>query len=672
MLEETGYDGDVDAAGATEAGSLEAMVAAQPLDLTPDQVTAVLDRYAADGLDYDEWLTVGMALFHQHEGRDDGYEKWMAWSERSGKHDPSMMRVKWRSFGGHARPVTFASVIAAAGGLGEVAVADSVEVVDSLEAEASGVSDRASYAAFKRRVVALPDRQLTPDIRALLASRVHTVWGKAQGMTLRDVKRSFAADKKVMGQIGEGGTTDDSDASAALVAGERRGPPWLQPWVYDEANCLFTHMDLPDYAIKREAFRAKFDRMPEVVAAETDAATYALRMVCIPTSAQSLYWPGMPRVFYREGSVADEALILNTYHDAGVRPLAEGVLGSGDDAEADEAVAILEAHIAFLIEDEREQRILLDWMAWVYRNPGRRVHWAMLIWGIEGNGKTFLFRLMRALMGRNARPISTSMIDGRFNDWAVGSRLACVEEIRIAGTNKWQVLDQIKPMLTNEVIGVEPKGRSSYDAPNFCSYLMLTNHQDAIPMSGNDRRYCVMWTQQREEQDIFDALGGRDGAGRYFDRLFDLVVKKRADAIARYFLDREIDESGAEGGFQPEGRAPVTGGIKEMREANVSDDEQVLLDAIEEYQCEVVSRAVLDVTHLNICAEMDGIELPKNRHLAMMLREMGYDPVDGRVRRIKGVKRTIWYRKSMRTEEEATEDCRRYHTGDHEDNSPPF
>jgi hypothetical protein len=178
----------------------------------------------------------------------------------------------------------------------------------------------------------------------------------------------------------------------------------------------------------------------------------------------------------------------------------------------------------------------------------------MLLWGIEGNGKSYIFHVLQRLMGRNARVITTSMIEGRFNDWAVGSRLIGIEEVRIAGTNKYKILDQLKPMISNDSIGVEPKGQASYLVPNFASYLMTTNHIDAVPMSANDRRYCVIFTRQRTQEDLFALHGGR---------VRPSVISRRCLArpsgalmpMGRFLLDRQM---GSE--FKASGRAPVTAG----------------------------------------------------------------------------------------------------------------
>jgi len=618
----------------------------QPLDLTPDQVDSVLANYPPNNLDYDEWVRVGMALFHQFQGSTQGFDRWVNWSKQDAERfKQKEMNTKWRSFGGSSRPVTMASIIKASGGMAQSAVvsADS-PVALSLESEAEQVSDRETYSAFKRRVQALNEIQLSPDIRSLLAKTVHEVYAKDAGMGLREVKASFKPIKKAR-------VSDDDDATAIDA------PEWLDGWVYGEADCLFINTALADYAIKREAFRAKFDRKPEVVALETDAANFALNMVQIPTVVRGMYWPGQPKLFDSEGKPH-----VNTYFRSGMAPCK----AIDDDGQA--VVDMFVQHVRNTISDEREGDLLMDFMAYVYRNEGARVRWGMLLWGIEGNGKTYFFHVLQQLMGRNATIINTSMIERPFNDWAVGSRLIGIEEIRISGTNKWRVLDQLKPMISNDSIAVEPKGATRYHAPNFASYLMTTNHQDAVPMSDNDRRYCVIFTRHREQEDLFLQHGGKEKTGVYFDRLFS-ETNRRVDAIGRFLLDRVLSPE-----FNPHGRAPITTGLSEMKKANVSDDRQDVEDAIEDYASDIVNDKLIDVTHLKNCAEMDSKSLPQKRALSQILRDMGYQQGDKRRVKLKSRQHHyVWFKGSkFASEDDALEAVRAWHGGENEFSDVPF
>ena len=650
---------DVDAMGliikagapAGDVFDLDLAISSEPLDITADEIAALLENYPAKPLSYDEWYRVGMALHHQHRGSDDGLAIWDAWcAVDADRYKPRELPKKWRSFGkGSASPVTMASVIKAAGGIkgGAIAVSPASGTAATLRDEAEAVSDMASYGTFKKRIQAMSAAQMPPDIRSMLAATVHEVFAKDAGMGLREVKASF---KPVKG----GSRGDDEQVTKIAV------PDWLDGWVYDEANCLFTHSKIANYGIKKEAFRARYDRMSECGEMETDAATLALNFVQIPTVAQTMYWPSQDRFFSTMGKDC-----LNSYFESGIPPLPAGALDGDTDGQA--VVQLFLDHIAMLIEDEREQAIFLDWLSYVYQNPGKRVHWAVLLWGIEGNGKSYFFNVMRTLMGENAKEISTSMIERPFNDWAVGSVLSCVEEIRISGTNKWAILDKIKPMLTNDTIPVEPKGRASYSAPNFASYLMLTNHQDAIPVSNNDRRYCVIFTRQAEESDLFEELGGRDGVSDYFSRLFT-ESERRVDAIGRWLLDRK---QGAD--FYPAGRAPVTRGLSDMREANVSDDQSVLREAIGDHACAVISDTLIDITHLNALLLMDAEQqLPVGRKIGQMMRDLGYAPTRPDYVLVKRKKHKVWIKRNKVSDSEAAEIVRAYHSGDGDFTEVPF
>ena len=638
--------GIVSASDVDHLDDLSSALANQPLDISHDQVDAILSTYEAATCDYDEWFRVGMALYHQFEGSDEGFERWVEWSKLDAdRFNGREMRSKWRSFGGSSNPITMATVIKAAGGMreGAVVTADG-PVALSLESEAEQVSDRDTYAAFKQRVQALSEIQLSPDIRSLLAKTVHEVYAKGAGMGLREVKTSFKPLKRAHVADGEVGVMDT--------------PDWLRGWVYGEADCVFINTSVSDYAIRREAFRAKFDRMPEVVAMETDAAEFALNMVQIPTVVRSMYWPGQPKLFETEGKGH-----VNSYHPSGI-PACDTLEG---DEDGQAVVDIFLQHVRNTIEDEREGNLLIDFMSYVYKHAGGRVRWGMLLWGIEGNGKTYFFHVLQQLLGRNATVINTSMIERPFNDWAVGSQLIGIEEIRISGTNKWRVLDQLKPMISNNSIAVEPKGATRYHAPNFASYLMTTNHQDAVPMSDNDRRYCVIFTRHREQADLFEQHGGREAVGKYFDVLFR-ETERRADAIGRFLLDWEPSAE-----FDPHGRAPVTAGLKEMRSANVSDDRQAIEDAIEDHACAIVSREVLDVTHLNNCITMDGKDAPHGRALASILREMGYRQAEPKRVKVRGSVHYVWFKGSGPDDATAAADSvRKWHAGTEDFSDVPF
>ena len=56
--------------------ALELAIRSEPLDLADEQVEEYLLKYPAEGLNYFEWLNVGMSLHHQYRGTDQGFQLW--------------------------------------------------------------------------------------------------------------------------------------------------------------------------------------------------------------------------------------------------------------------------------------------------------------------------------------------------------------------------------------------------------------------------------------------------------------------------------------------------------------------------------------------------------------------------------------------------------------------
>ena len=89
------------------------------LQIENSVVRTALSSIPAAELDYFEWAKVGMALYHQYEGGDEGFRLWDEWSmEDAGRYDSNGMNEKWRTFKSEpgSRPVTFRSILKMAEG----------------------------------------------------------------------------------------------------------------------------------------------------------------------------------------------------------------------------------------------------------------------------------------------------------------------------------------------------------------------------------------------------------------------------------------------------------------------------------------------------------------------------------------------------------------------------
>jgi hypothetical protein len=638
---------------------LEVAIASQPLDGIGDaEIQEYLDRLGDEYLTtYDKWVKVGMAIHHQVGGAVRGANMWAAWSRqcderelcnaegRRVEFDGDEIKRKWHSFGQRSmtKPVRFDYVIAAAGGrLREVAAVGDQTLFEDVLQDARSVDGVEAYQRLKERVGRLGVRQLPPDLREMIAKEVWDIWAKGAGVALGQIKRAFAPGKVKREVVGE----PDAD-------GEVQRPAWLKDWVYIERPTLFYSID-KRYGIKREAFNAKFDRMPEVIMAEKRAADYALVDMRLQTVVDDFYFPGAADLFEYE-----DKLMVNSYIDRRVEPLDVW------DDEALELVALFEGQMAMLFSDAGERGIVLDWMTYVINNPGKRINWALFIQGAEGIGKSYVVNTLQYVMRDAVKTVEASAISGRFTSWAHGSLVVAVEEIRISGQNKWEVIDRLKPFITNDTIQIEEKGRDHRVVANFSSFIFLSNHKDAIPLVEGDRRYAVIFSDIQTQEQLFAATGGREEASRYFDRLFALS-QKRPDALRRYFMDRKVSPD-----FRPQGRAPETKAKAIMREMNVSPEQNEVEDAIDKHDCAIISKDVVDVTWLRNLCDMENDPLPQKRALSKIMERLGYELIEGRRIRIAKTKVNHYiYRTPNVTDGQARQIVRQFH--DEPDEIAPF
>jgi hypothetical protein len=82
-----------------------------PVDYDLDKIKACLQHI--DAYDYEVWVKVGMALYHQFDGALEGYYLWDAWSQKAENYNEEATEIRWPGFKHELEenPLTFRYVI---------------------------------------------------------------------------------------------------------------------------------------------------------------------------------------------------------------------------------------------------------------------------------------------------------------------------------------------------------------------------------------------------------------------------------------------------------------------------------------------------------------------------------------------------------------------------------
>lgn len=220
------------------------------------------------------------------------------------------------------------------------------------------------------------------------------------------------------------------------------------------------------------------------------------------------YRPGFPVQFDEDG-----AAVWNRWRPHLVTPL---------EATAEE-LALWNEFLDHLFPDDEGRafyaRVEQRFAALVQR-PYERARVGTLLIGTQGIGKSTLFDVApRLLVGeRNVGSATAGVLQSQFNDYSLIQVLTLPELHMGDRTSSRKLGDSLKPLITDDLLHVNPKGRKSYQQPNVATVLATTNHLDAAFLDFDDRRWDVYEPRANEmpeglQKRLYAFLKGPRGAG---------------------------------------------------------------------------------------------------------------------------------------------------------------
>lgn len=562
------------------------------VDLPESEIHAKL-LLVPDNESYENWLNIGMALWHQFDGEERGLELWHEWSAPAPNYDADTLDAKWETFDVAEKgrePVTARIILKQAKETAtEIAVETFREIKEQLEQVGS--------------VDAL--RELCGKIKGI----EFDVFARSQIVDM--VKKAF---HKLTTTTLPIGVARDMVRYESPVAKE--APRWLEGWVYVTASEEFFSQS-KRYGVSTTAFNAAFSRFmltktdvlegkanPEIL-----PAAYALNTVQIPVVKNHMYLPGEDSLFSFNG-----APHVNSYNPVNI-PEVPAKMNAAEKA----AVETAKAHLAHLFADEKDRAVLLDAMAFIVQNPGRRLNWAILLQGAEGDGKSWFSSLLGAVLGsHNVTNLTATALEEKYNAWSEGSQVNFFEEVKLHGHNRFDVLNKVKPLITNVLVSVRRMNTDWYEVVNTATYFFTTNFKDALPIDENDSRYFIM-VSRFQTREAVEAFLATDPA--YFDRLFDTI--EHAGALRKWLLSHRISPS-----FSATKRAPKSKGKAEMVRYSKSDEAVALSEILADSHHLDIGPTLLNVSRLAEEMNERGIDVPFGKAMSKLLLDAGFTKLE--------------------------------------------
>ena len=220
---------------------------------------------------------------------------------------------------------------------------------------------------------------------------------------------------------------------------------------------------------------------------------------------------------------------------------------------------IIQNHYIKLFENPDVGHKLLQWMAYNVQKTGHKILWAPIVCGVQGDGKSSIANILRACMGANIKEIGAGDVKSSFNDWAEGAAVVAMEELRVKGHNRHDVMNALKPLISNPTVSINKKGIGRYESQNVTNYIAFTNYEDALVLDENDRRWEAFFTRYTKREDML-----RDFSNFYWES-FHGAYRDNPGIIRGWLMEYDISD------FDPNMPPSIGGGNARMIEAAKPD-----------------------------------------------------------------------------------------------------
>lgn len=546
-------------------------------DVSLADLAWMLDHLAVEHCDdRDSWRNAVFAVHHQFHGtehEEDALDLVDAWSQKSVKYTAGCVHAIWNKT--HEQRLGLATMGTLKAWLGDAwkgykRTAVTPEAVEQAADWASRIRVAGETTLLGPLAAEIRAAKLTDIDRAALVKHYQARLKELKGVAIpvADVRKALAPVKP---------EAEPTVLSPALDDPFFLGPDWAKEWFWVASeNAFFNRKNKQLETVLSFNTRYKWDSANLVIENEKGDKEYYPpyeRMVQhwrVPVLDRMAYHPQAGEVFELDG-----LRMANTY-----RPDLRVKADSSFTPEGRRLVEALERHLTVLIPSPTERNIFRAWLAFNYRNPGVKIRWAPLLKGAEGDGKSIFGEVLQILMGReNIRTMSADTLQtSPFSGWATGQCVVVLEEVRFQGHNRFDIVNKLKPYITNNSVELHAKGKDPGNALNVSNYLLLTNHDDAIPLNDGDRRYFVLRTPYRnlQELDAFLQAVFSISHTEHFDEIFALGNAHPGQMAL--WLDRvEYPEA-----FNPNGNAPRTEARALMIQSSASDVETLVLDILDD------------------------------------------------------------------------------------------
>ena len=197
-----------------------------------------------------------------------------------------------------------------------------------------------------------------------------------------------------------------------------------------------------------------------------------------------------------------------------------------------------------VIPHDAERNHFLNWKAYQYQNPGKKIRHALILQSDEFQlGKGSLFDVHRDILGtNNTRKIELEEALDKGKGYLINAITVLIDEAKSSGSwsEKAKLINTLKTIISEGSIGVRQLYKEYAEQDTCTNYWINTNYRDEFPLPYNEVRYWVYFSPGKRNDGLLDRY-------HLHREQHNLAAGVYAD-----LLDRDLSK------FKPLGVAPHT------------------------------------------------------------------------------------------------------------------
>ncbi|MDD5405052.1 MAG: DUF5906 domain-containing protein [Sulfuricella sp.] len=168
----------------------------------------------------------------------------------------------------------------------------------------------------------------------------------------------------------------------------------------------------------------------------------------------------------------------------------------------------------------------LKWLALPLQKQGTKMRSALVFHGPQGAGKNLFFEMVASIYGRYASVIGQDQLEDKFNDWASQKMFLIGDEV-VARQELFHHKNKLKAFITGETIQINTKMMPLRQERNFVNVVFLSNEDKPLALEEGDRRYFVIYTPPRRDDDLYS-------------RVAECIASGGVEAFYHYLLSLDL------------------------------------------------------------------------------------------------------------------------------------